>query len=92
MRLNLGIKKILAGNQGTFQLSVTDMLRNELYDIHYGAIAKEAFGIRNHVIVYTESEKVPVFRLSYSRSFGNSKTKTAKANSSADEQERVRKD
>ena len=92
LRLNLGIKKILAGNQGTFQLSVTDLLRNELYDIHYGAIAKEAFDIRNHVIVYTESAKVPVFRLSYSRSFGNNKTKTAKANGSADEQERVRKE
>jgi iron complex outermembrane recepter protein len=92
LRLNLGIKKELANNKGSIQLSVTDILQRELYDIHYGTLTEEAFAINNHVIVYTESTKFPVIRVSYSRSFGNNKSKAVRSTGSNDEQERIRKE
>ena len=92
LRLNLGIKKELQNNKGSFQLAVTDILRRELYDIHYGTLTQEAFDIKNHVIVYTESSKYPVFRLTYSRAFGNNKAKAGRSNGSNDEQERIRRE
>jgi iron complex outermembrane receptor protein len=86
------IKKELPNNKGSFQFSVTDILMKEKYDIHYGALTSEAFAINSHVIVYTETSKLPVFRLTFSKSFGNNKTKTSKNNGSADEQDRIRKE
>jgi iron complex outermembrane recepter protein len=91
-RLNIGIKKELENNKGSFQFSITDILRNELYNIHYGKLTQEAFHINSQVIVYTETSRVPVFRLTYSRSFGNNKTKRLQSNISTDEQERIRKE
>ncbi len=90
--LNLGIKKELPGNKGSFQFSITDVLRDEQYDIRYGALTQEAFSVSNHVIVYSETSRVPVFRVTYARSFGNNKTRTSKNNGAAAEQERIRKE
>lgn len=88
VRLNLGFKKELKNNKGSLQLSVTDLLRQEKYNIHYGTIAQEAFSITNNVIVYTETTRLPVFRFSYSRSFGGNKTANVKRNA-VDELDRI---
>ena len=92
VRMNLGVKKELKNNKGSFQLSVTDVLMQEKYNIHYGTLATEAFSINNNVIFYTESTRAPIFKLSYSRSFGNKKTNASKRSTTADEQERIRKE
>jgi len=91
-RLNAGIKKELKNNKGSFQFSVNDIFRRERYDIHYGLLTPEAFNIKNQVIVYTESSKFTIFKLTYSRSFGNNKTAAKRNAGSADEQDRIRKE
>lgn len=90
--LNAGIKKELKKDGGSFQLSVADILRKERYIIEYGTITGEAFSIKNHVAFYPESAKFPIIKLTYSRSFGNNKTKAQRTGSANDEQERIRKD
>jgi hypothetical protein len=88
VRLNFGFKKELKNSKGSLQLSVTDLLRQEKYNIHYGTLTQEAFSITNNVIVYTETTRMPVFRLSYSRSFGNNKSANTKR-STVDELDRI---
>jgi len=88
VRLNLGFKKELKNNKGSLQLSVTDLLQQEKYNIHYGTLTQEAFSINNHVIVNTETTRMPVFRLSYSRSFGSNKSANTKRNT-VDELDRI---
>ncbi|MEO5891186.1 MAG: TonB-dependent receptor [Ferruginibacter sp.] len=92
--LNAGIKKDLKNNKGTFQLSVSDLLRTERINVYYGSVTEEAFAIRNHVSIKTESAKSPIIRLTYSRSFGSgsSKDRGKEVSGSRDERERVRKD
>jgi iron complex outermembrane recepter protein len=91
LRVSLGIKKELK-DRSSFQFSITDILQRELYDINYGTLTQEAFSIHNQVIVYSETTRLPVFRLSYSKSFGNNKTNFSKRNNTPDEQERIRKE
>ena len=90
--LNAGIKKELKKSGGSFQLSVSDILTTERYIINYGAITEEAFSIKSHVAFYPESAKFPIVKLTYSRSFGNNKTKAQRSTEVNDEQERIRKD
>ena len=92
--LNAGIKKELKKNGGSFQLSVADILSKERYIINYGTLTEEAFSIRSHVAFYPESAKVPIIKLTYSRSFGNNKSKaqTQRGIGSTDERDRIRKD
>ena len=92
LRMNIGIKKELKNNKGSFQLAVNDLLRREKYDIHYGTLTQEAFSIKNQVIVYTETSRFPIIRLTYSRSFGTKKITGGRTNSSGDEQERIRRE
>ncbi len=91
--LNAGFKKELNRNAGILQLSVTDLLSTIRYNAYYGALTEEAFSIKSHVHVNTESAVRPIIRLTYSRSFGSSSPKTQRAPGSEtqDEQERVRK-
>jgi iron complex outermembrane recepter protein len=91
-RLNMGIKKELKNNWGSFQLAVTDILQQEQYNIHYGTLTQEAFNIHNQVIVYTESTRFPVIRLTYSRSFGSRTGSSSRGSGSGDEQERIRRE
>lgn len=79
--LNAGIKKQLHNNKGFIQLAVADILQQERYIIRYGTLTQEAFDIRSHVTVNAESVQRPIFRLTYSRSFGNgSKKQSGKSN------------
>jgi iron complex outermembrane receptor protein len=92
--LNIGIKKELKNNGGSFQLSVSDISRTQIYRIHYGTLTEEAFSIKSYVIVTTESAKSPIIKLSYTRSFGSNNLRSQKnqGNVSEEERERVRKD
>lgn len=92
--LNLGIKKELKNNAGSFQLSISDILKTQIYDLRYGAITQEAFAIQSHVIVTTESAKSPIIKITYTRSFGNNTPRlSSKMDSgSDDERDRIRKE
>jgi iron complex outermembrane recepter protein len=68
--LNAGIKKELGNNKGSFQATVTDVLRTLRTHSYNGAVTTEAFDIKSHVRYSAESRKFPIIRLSYSRSFG----------------------
>ncbi|MFT3935238.1 MAG: TonB-dependent receptor [Chitinophagaceae bacterium] len=88
--LNTGIKKDLKNNGGSLQLSVSDILMQERYDIRYGTIVPEAYDIVSHVVVNTESTRFPIFKLTWSKSFGGGIKERKQNNSSLDEKERVR--
>ena len=92
--LNVGIKKELNHNKGCFQLSVSDLVRTVRINTYYGTLTEEAFAIRNHVYINTESAKFPIFKLTYSRSFGTggSKNNGKQGNGSADERDRIRRE
>ena len=90
--MNAGIKKELKKNGGSFQLSVADILSNERYLINYGTLTEEAFNIKSYVAFYPESAKFPIINLTYSRSFGNNKSKAQRNAGTNDEQERIRKE
>jgi hypothetical protein len=92
--LNAGIKKELNNNGGSFQLSVSDLLRTIRFNAYYGTLTEEAFSIKNHVDFNTESAKMPIIKLTYSRSFGSStgKNQRKQGAGSEDERDRIRKD
>jgi iron complex outermembrane recepter protein len=90
--LNAGIKKELKKNGGSFQLSVSDILRSERINVFYGTLTQEAFSIQSHVHIITESAKFPIFKLTYGRSFGRNKAKVQRLNNADDEQNRIRKE
>ena len=91
--LNIGFKKELKNNGGSFQLSVSDLLRNESFNVYYGSLTQEAFFIKSHVYITTESAKSQIIKLTYSRSFGdnNLKGQRKQSNGSEDERERITK-
>lgn len=91
--LSAGIKKELKNNGGTLQLSVADLLKTMTINVYYGSITDEAFYIKNHVQVHTESSRSPIFRLSYSRTFGTGTSKQGRQQTgSKDEKDRIRKE
>jgi hypothetical protein len=92
--LNIGIKKELKNNAGSFQLSASDLLMDERYIVRYGELTEEAFSIKSHVTFNTESSKFPIIKLTYSRSFGNNtiKGQGKQGTGSEDERDRIRKD
>ena len=88
--LNAGIKKELKNNAGSFQLSVSDILMGQRYNVHYGELTEEAFSIKSYVSVNTESTKFPIIKLTYSGSFGGGiKDKKKQATGSQDERDRI---
>jgi len=89
--INAGFKKELNHNAGILQLSVTDGLSTIRYNARYGALTEEAFSIKSHVHVVTESAIRPIIKLSWSRSFGSSSPKPQRlpGSETQDEQGRV---
>jgi iron complex outermembrane recepter protein len=92
--VNAGIKKELAGNRGIFQLSVSDLFRTMNINSYFGAVTAEVFDIKTHVNYNAESEKFPIIKLSYSRSFGSgsSDTREQRNAGSGAERDRIRKE
>jgi len=85
---NLGLKKELENNEGSFQLSISDIFREGLYRGHGGGLIADAFKSNVYVRYEGESYFRPIIRLSYSRSFGSKKASRDK-NGTKDEQQRL---
>jgi hypothetical protein len=88
--VNAAIKKELNNNWGSFQLAVNDIFRTLHIDVYYGTLTQEVFSIKNHVSVNFESGTFPIFKLSYSKSFGIAKSRRKINVGSEDERERAR--
>ena len=90
--LNAGIKKELNNNGGSFQLSVSDILRSIRVHVYYGTLTQEPFNIKSYVDVRTESSKFPIIKLTYSKSFGSTRASGQAKQATGDERDRLRKD
>jgi len=87
---NLGLKKDLENNNGSFQLSISDIFRANIYRGHDGAVITDAFNSDVYVKYEGESYFRPIIKLSYSCSFGsNSKKDSHKNNGTKEEQDRL---
>lgn len=91
--VNAGIRKDLANNKGSFHLSVNDVFMTMNINNYFGALTQEAFSLKNHFSYNAESRSFPIFRLTYSRSWGTNKSKGLRKqeNGSREERERVMK-
>ncbi len=67
---NAGIKKQLKNDHGSFQLSISDLLRGASYHSAVGAVTKDAFNSDVWVNYQGESRSFPIVKLSFYRSFG----------------------
>ncbi|PSL27611.1 TonB-dependent receptor domain-containing protein [Chitinophaga ginsengisoli] len=91
--LSAGLKKELKNNAGSLQLSVEDIFTTMKFHVYYGAIAEEAFHIKNNIGIKLESGYSPIIKLSYARPFGTGTLKGSRKEGGAkDERDRIRKD
>ena len=91
--VNLGVKKELKENRGSFQLTVTDVFQTMQYVNRYGRLTREAFDSKTWVAFQPESGVNRIFRLSYHRSFGsNPVSRPRRGNVVGEEDNRIRKD
>ncbi|RYF96442.1 MAG: TonB-dependent receptor [Chitinophagaceae bacterium] len=89
--VNAGVKKDLRKQAGTLQLSVSDIFRTMSFNSYYGAVTREAFDVSNHVEYNSETARVPVFKLTYSHSFGRGSS-TSRRSPVSESAERIRTD
>ncbi|MGD1894099.1 MAG: outer membrane beta-barrel protein [Cyclobacteriaceae bacterium] len=89
--LNVGVKKELSNNRGSFQISVTDLLQSMQIRSRFGGLTEEAFAINTHTNYRTESARSRIIKLTYSRSFGNSEAsnKRPRVRRSREEENRI---
>ncbi|MGN7722958.1 TonB-dependent receptor domain-containing protein [Chitinophaga sp. 22620] len=87
-----GVKKEFSKNRGSLQLSVADIFKTFRITSYFGSVTEEAFDLTSKVTFSTESGIARIVKLTYSRSFGNtgSKSRRAEGNGSREERERVR--
>lgn len=90
--INAGIKKQLKSNAGSLQLAVADVFSASQIQVRYGTLTREAFDIKSHVIVNTETRHFPVIKLTYTKSFGGTGlvNRDKQNNGSKEERERLR--
>jgi iron complex outermembrane recepter protein len=90
--VNGGIKKEFKNDKGTLQLSVSDIFRTMKFTNFFGAITEEAFDVKSHVMINTESSHAQIVKLTYTRSFGASGAKSRRSpdSGSQDEIQRIR--
>lgn len=87
--LNAGLKRNI-GNHGTLQFTVTDVLQTMRYRNQMGGLTREAFNSNFVVDFYPESNRNRIFRLTYTRSFGNGNTKGRRGRGATDLEEKSR--
>jgi len=89
--VNIGVKKELKKNQGSIQLSVTDIFRSLTYYSYIGTLTRDAFDTMARLKYQGETSRFPVIRLSYSRTFGSGGIKDPKRsdNGARDERQRI---
>lgn len=86
----MGVKKEFSNNQGSLQLAVGDVLQTQRYRAYRGYFTKEAYDTKVYIDWHGESTKVPIFKLTWYYTFGNSQQKTAHQSDVDDEKGRVR--
>ena len=84
---NLGFKKELKNGNGSFQLSISDIFSEGIYRGHVGALITDAFNSDVYIKYEGESYFRPIFKLSYSRSFGSKSKKTSHDTSGTKEEQ-----
>jgi iron complex outermembrane recepter protein len=89
--VDAGIKKELKKDQGTFQVSITDVFRTIRYKNYYGYLTPDVFDVKSIAVYNPESRRAQIIKLTYSRSFGRStsKPRLIQDTSSQEEQQRV---
>ena len=90
--LNFGLKKELKNNYGSLQFTITDLLESMTIRSEYGALTEEAFGTRTKVKFQPESANARIFRISWSKNFGNVKAKGSGQRQSGSQEEKSRID
>ncbi|MDX2245809.1 MAG: outer membrane beta-barrel protein [Bacteroidia bacterium] len=68
--INLGVAKKLKNDKGSFTLSLPDVFRTFKVHTYIGGMTNLVFDINTESDWWDETALYPVFRLSYSRSFG----------------------
>jgi hypothetical protein len=57
---------------------------------YHGLVTEEAFATDNHFIYNTESTRSPIFKITYTRSFGSGLLKSQRKQVSGSEEEKAR--
>ncbi|MEM6844958.1 MAG: outer membrane beta-barrel protein [Bacteroidota bacterium] len=89
--LNMGVKKELSNNRGSFQIAITDLLQSMQIGARFGGLTEEAFAVNTHTNYRTESARSRIIKLTYSRSFGNNEStnKRPRVRRSREEENRI---
>ncbi|MEL7145188.1 MAG: outer membrane beta-barrel family protein, partial [Bacteroidota bacterium] len=89
--LNLGLKKDLPNNMGSFQFSVSDLLKSINITSGFGSLTREAFDVSSSLDFMAESARARIVKFTYSKSFGGNKVRGKKwrGSGSQDEENRV---
>jgi len=91
--LNAGVKKDLNHHWGSLQLAVTDLLKSMRVNGFFGTLTEEAFSLQAEYTYKAESASYRIVKLTYTKTFGNTKMKSRDSRGavSTDERERIRK-
>ena len=91
--LNAGVKKDLNHNWGSLQLTVTDLLKSMRVNGFFGTLTEEAFSLKAEYTYKAESASYRIVKITYTKTFGNTKMKSRDSRGavSTDERERIRK-
>jgi len=84
---NFGIKKELPNQNGSFQLSISDLFRAASYRNQTGLLITDAFNSNVKVDYQAESHSFPIIKLSYYRSLGSNSKRTSHKNSGTKEEQ-----
>lgn len=87
--INLGFKKELPNQNGSFQLSISDVFSSVIYRAKIGQLTTDAFNTDVRVSYQPESRFFPIIKLSYSRSLGANSKASRKNKGTDDEQKRL---
>lgn len=88
--LNAGFRKQLKNEQGSFQLTITDLFKSMRIFSDFGNLTEEGFQSRAEVDYRAESARSRIVRLSYFRTFGNKKLKADRNHKAGADEERSR--
>ncbi|MDW7691461.1 TonB-dependent receptor [Flammeovirgaceae bacterium SG7u.111] len=89
-QMNIGLKKNLKDNKGSFQFSITDVFETMQYENELGTLTEEAYNSQFNVIFRPESGDTRIYRLTYSKTFGNTKLKGKKQRQGGSNEEKSR--
>jgi iron complex outermembrane recepter protein len=88
--MNFGIAKKLNKNKGTFQFAISDIFKSMNIYTQLGVVTPVVFIEQSRVKYTDETAYSRIFKLSYSRSFGNKLNKHVRASGADEEKERIR--